>query len=290
MKIPRFLTSFLKSYILKTTHTETKMINNTKAVKYIMSEEKEISGTKVTDCVSTLRIAICDDETEDVDSLKQILMHSRGEQKIEIETYLSSKKFLQVLEEKDKESLPDIVFLDIEMPEIDGIFIAKKIRNLPADIYIVFITVHPEYAINGYETRAFRYVLKPLSENTITSILLDITRELSKKKRLIIKNNRSEYLIPLDEIVFICAEDKYTILYTKSHHYIDRLTLKNYEDLLSPYGFYRVHRKYIVNLLHHIGMEKGHICLTGNVRIPISRRKENEYHKELLQNLERNLI
>lgn len=255
-----------------------------------MSKENVNITTQVTDYVSILRVAICDDEKEHVNSLKEVLLRVKGDREVEIETFFSSKDFLQVLKKRERETLPDIVFLDIEMPEIDGILLGKKMQNLYEDIYLVFITAYPEYAVRGYEARAFRYILKPFSEKTISNILLEISKELSKRKKLIVQENGIEYVIPLSEIIYICAEDKYTVIYTRNRYYIDYLSLKYYEKMLLTYGFYRTHRKYIVNLFHHKGMGKGSIYLTGDICIPISRRRENAYHEELLQNLERNLI
>lgn len=253
-------------------------------------ENKNITTKVTTDSVSVLRVAICDDEREHVYSLREMLLRIKGDKEIKIEPFFSSENLLQALEKRDRAFLPDIIFLDIEMPEIDGILVGKRMRKLYADIYLVFITAYSEYAVRGYEARAFRYILKPFSEVTIADILFEIGRERSKRKKLIIQENGEENIIPLDEIIYICAEDKYTVLYTKSRHHIERLSLNHYEKLLLPYGFYRVHRKYIVNLIHHKGMTKGNIYLTGDICIPVSRRRENAYHEELLRNLERDLI
>lgn len=255
-----------------------------------MAENEKTKSAKITDWVPVLKIAICDDEKSTIDSLENLLFHIKGDRNIQVETFLSSPEFFYALEERDEEELPDIVFLDIAMPEMDGIVVGKKIHSISGEIYTVFITAHPEYAVSGYEARAFRYILKPFSEKAISKVLIEITKELSKRKKLMIQGDGKEYMINLRDIIYICAEDKYTIIYTKKQHYIDRMSLNDYEKLLLPYGFYRIHRKYIVNFLHHKGMEKSKVCLTNDISVPISRRREQAYRKELLYSLEKDLI
>lgn len=250
--------------------------------------DEEIGYVKITNQKPVLKIAICEDEKEHMEQLKEILCKVKGSKNIQVETFLSSNVFLNTL--KERESLPDIVFMDIEMPEIDGITIGKKLQSISSDSYLIFVTAHPEYAVKGYEARAFRYLLKPFSEEIISKTLFEVSQELSKKKKMILQSDGKEHMIELKDIIYICAEDKYTILYTKQQYYIERISLNSYEKILAPYGFYRVHRKYIVNFSHHRGIENGKVYLTNNVCIPISRRREKEYHKELLQHLEKELI
>ena len=254
----------------------------------IKNEEIGYAKVKVKEEESLLKIAICEYEKEHIEELEKVLGNVKGNKNIQVETFLSSSLFLNTLEKR--EELPDIIFLDIEMPEIDGITIGKKLQKISSDSYIIFTTAHPEYAVKGYEARAFRYILKPFSEEVISKVLFDVSQELGKNKKLMLQSDGKEHIIPLKDIIYICAEDKYTILYTKQQHYIERISLNSYEKLLSSYGFYRIHRKYIVNFFHHKGIENGRVHLTNNVRISISRRKEKEYHKELLQHLEKELI
>lgn len=258
--------------------------------KVSMAENKITRSVKIADWVPVIKIAICDDEKSTIDSLENLLHHIKGNRTLQVETFLSSTEFFHALEERDEEELPDMVFLDIAMPEIDGIALGKKIHSISTEIYTVFITAHPEYAVSGYEARAFRYILKPFSEEVISKVLMEIAKDLSRQKKLMIQSDGKECIIRLRDIIYICAEDKYTVIYTKKQHYIDRMSLNDYEKLLLPYGFYRIHRKYIVNLLHHRGMEKNKVCLTNGISIPISRRKEQAYRKELLYSLEKDLI
>ena len=259
-------------------------------LKENLSNLKDVASgdIHITDAEPVLRIAVCDDEKAHMEELGKILCNIKGKCDIHVESFLSPHNFLNSL--REGEALPDIIFLDIEMQELDGITLGKEIHNLSPDSYVIFLTAHPEYAVRGYEARAFRYLLKPSSEEVIANVLLEVNQERCKKKKLLLQCDGKEHVIPLKDIMYIGAEDKYTVLYTRKHRYIERISLNEYEKLLVDYGFYRVHRKYIVNFAYHKGMEKGKVYLPDDISIPICRRREKEYHKALLQYLEKELI
>lgn len=242
--------------------------------------------------VKLLDVMICDDEEPHILHLRQLLEQLQDEIGLRITPHNSPEKLLQQLEDKVKcgEALPDVIFLDIRMPEVDGISFGKALHNIAPDIYVVFTTAYKEYAIEGYEAQAFRYLLKPLTNEAVQKVLKEIQRDMGKKKKLIVKLAKGESVLALHEILYLSAEDKYTILYTMDGYYVDRTSLNDYESLLSPYGFYRIHRKYIVNFHHHKSLEKGHVILSQGTRLPISRRREKDYYTELFKGVERELL
>lgn len=242
--------------------------------------------------IKILNIMICDDEEVHILHLQRILEEMQDEVSLSITTDASPEKLLQQLEERAKcgKVLPDVLFLDIRMPEIDGISFGKKLRGIAPDTYVVFTTAYKEYAIEGYEAQAFRYLLKPLSKEMIQKVLIEIQRDMARKKKLLLKLAREERLLDLHEILYLSAEDKYTVLYTTDGYYVDRTSLNDYEALLSPYGFYRIHRKYIVNFYHHKSMEKGFVSLSQGTRLPISRRRAEAYYGKLFQEAEKELV
>lgn len=240
-----------------------------------------------------LRIMICDDEAEHITQLQQILERlSDGIRMQKPDACTSPEALLQQLERQaDKgEALPDVIFLDIRMPELDGIAFGKEVHQITPDIYIIFTTAYEEYAVEGYAARAFRYLLKPLTEDVVRQTLKEIQRETGRKKKLLIKSADEERIIDLRDIVYLSAEDKYTILYMTDGHYLDRTSLAEYETALAPFGFYRIHRKYIVNLYHHKSIGKSCVGLTGGIRLPLSRRRETAYRTELFHGLEKELL
>lgn len=257
------------------------------------NNDKKVERVKIANAsVRLLNIMICDDEKAHILHLQQLLEQLQDEISLSITTDDSPEKLLQLLEDRAKRGkvLPDVLFLDIRMPEVDGISFGKALRNIAPDIYVVFTTAYREYAIEGYEAQAFRYLLKPLTKEMIQKVLIEIQRDMGGKKKLLLKLAKEERMLDLREILYLSAEDKYTILYTTDGYYVDRTSLNDYESLLSPYGFYRIHRKYIVNFYHHKSMEKGFVTLSQGTRLPISRRRAEAYYGELFQGVKEELL
>lgn len=250
-----------------------------------------------------LIIFLCDDEDVSLQELETVvkqasLIHfldwEAGREStscpVQVEVFLSPEKMLCEIQKRPIERQPDIIMIDIVMPQMDGITLAKKIREYLPDSFLIFTTAYAEYAIQGYEARAFRYLLKPITTEKIVTVLQDIYREKKRNRKLLVKAIDGEHLLRLDEIYYLSAEDKYTILYTDTRHFIDRTSLNDYEQMLAPYGFSRVHRKFIINRVHHKSMGKGVIMLNNGVEISLSRRRMAEYRKQLFGDIEEEVL
>lgn len=237
-------------------------------------------------------IYMCEDIKEHSEKMLEICSSLAKEYPLNIMVFQSARELLQRLDNLQQENaeFPNLILLDIELPEMDGITLAKQIREMNADVFLVFITSYIEYAVKGYEASAFRYLLKPLSQDVMRNLLMDIQREYSKKKKLPVKTTDGEILLPLQELVYISAEDKCSVLYTKSRHYISDYSLKKYESQLNEYGFFRIHRKYLVNLYHHKGTQAGKIVLSPGYSLPITKKRMPEYRRQLFHFLGENIL
>lgn len=242
--------------------------------------------------VTVMHIAVCDDEELCIEELKQIFEKVKIAVTLRVEYYTTAEALLAELSarHKNKEALLDVIFCDVRMPGTDGITFGKKIRELSRNIFLILFTAFPEYAIQGYEAHAFRYLLKPVAVPDIERVLCAILQEKSKCKKLFVRTAEGEYVRELSEFTYLSSEDKYTILYTKEAHYVDRMSLNDYEQLLEPYGFCRIHRKYLVNLAQHKNMTRGKVFLLDGTELPISRRKETVYRDRLVQMLGEELL
>lgn len=242
--------------------------------------------------MDTLQIVICEDNLLQAEQLEKTIQQAKINLNYKISIFTSSRELLDMLiQKKDKgEPLPDIVFSDIRMPELNGIAFGKAIRELVPECYLIFTTAYEEYAIQGYEARAFRYFLKPVQQEDIEVLFWDILRETGRQKKLIVSDSEGQRVLSLSEILYLSAEDKYTILYTQNEHFMERISLKEYEKLLAPHGFFRIHRKYIVNTYHHKSMGKGQVYLSSGQALPISRRQETAYYATVLQGLKKDLV
>lgn len=229
-------------------------------------------------------VAVCDDEAEQLEELQQVLETCGKREQFAVEAYISAEQLLESIRQKTAQDqlLPDIIFLDIVMDEKDGIVLGKELRKLAPDSYLIFITAHPEYAIKGYEAQAFRYILKPLTGEKVQEVLAEVRKDCNQKQKFLVKSMDNEYIVDLRDIYYLNAEDKYTLIHTADGYYMDSTSLAEYEEILSAHGFYRIHRKYLVNTAHHKKINKKMVVLDNSVELPLSRRREKEYRETLL--------
>lgn len=163
---------------------------------------------------------------------------------------------LEALNYFQNENDVDIVFLDINMPGIDGVSLAKLLIKLKSSIRIIFVTAYEEHAVDAFEIKAYDYILKPYSEERIDKVILDlISKEKSDlSKENIIINKIAVYdgdklrVIFVDEIFFIEVIGKECVVHTGNKIYKSKLKLSKFEEILPTDKFYRCHRSYIVNL------------------------------------------
>ena len=160
-------------------------------------------------------------------------------------------------------SKPKVVFLDVEMPKLDGVECSKKIMDIAPQTIIVFATAHNEYMPEAFEVYAFDYIVKPFKldrlEQTLRRIRESIQiRENDSKfkissmkkllKRLSIKNKEGISFVDTSDIILIQREDRSTVLYTAEDSYITSESLSDIEQRLDSSLFFRCHKSYIINL------------------------------------------
>ena len=176
----------------------------------------------------------------------------------------------------------DLIMLDIEMPTIDGITLAKKIRDLSENVYIVFLTSHIELALEGYEVNALRYLTKPINLIKLKEILDYISLKQGKEEVLWIKTEDTEEKIKLSDIFYFEAQNQNVIINCGSKEYVTRYNLKEFEKELVNKNFIRVHRGYLVSLEKITKLGKGCVYLETDICIPVSRSKEKELKSAIL--------
>ncbi|PAB59504.1 LytR/AlgR family response regulator transcription factor [Anaeromicrobium sediminis] len=167
-----------------------------------------------------------------------------------IEEFESSVKALEFIEKKEV----DIIFLDINMPNLNGMSFAKIINKFQKKPKIVFITAYKDYAIDAFEVGAFDYILKPYSEERIIHTLkkLERTNGTVKKANKCCKIvlNKGEKLVAVNpEDIYYCeASERETKVYTKDNVYMAKDKISTFIGKLPKENFFRSHRSYIINL------------------------------------------
>jgi two-component system LytT family response regulator len=150
---------------------------------------------------------------------------------------------------------PDVVFLDIQMPDLDGLHLVERVET-PA--LFIFVTGYSEYAVRAFEIEAVDYLCKPFDKERLLTALERARRRMNPKE-VAIENNESRRLsrlsirdesgfvfVPVDQILWIEAANKYVVVYTTAGTHIARQTIQSLQDKLDPEQFVRVHRSTIV--------------------------------------------
>lgn len=145
---------------------------------------------------------------------------------------------------------PDIVFLDVQMPECDGFEVLERLGGAP-DFAIVFVTAYQEHAVRAFEVGALEYLLKPFDDKRFAQVLERIKARHTQPpeaKRFIIKSSGAIDVVKLSEIDWVEAADYYSTLHAAGKSHMLRRSLADLETQLAPHGFVRIHRSAIVNL------------------------------------------
>lgn len=195
---------------------------------------------------------------------------------------------------------PDLIFLDIQMPKINGFEMLELIDDNPS---VIFTTAFDEYALKAFEASAIDYLLKPFTEerfdqayekwnasNSTYSKTNEINELVHKqpdeKLRVVVKDGSTIQIIPTSEILYLEAYDDYVKVHTKERYHLKKKTLSYYEQTLDQKDFLRIHRSFIINvnyLTKISSFEKNSYkaTLTNQAQIPISRNSYADL-KELL--------
>ncbi len=237
-----------------------------------------------------MHIFLCDDNAICLSDLMKILNECAALNRWEfrISCFSDGNLLLEELKRRKsiRETLPDVVISDVEMPQMDGITLGKYIKKEIPDCYFVLQTAFAEYAIDGYETGACRYLLKPVQKDAILKLFLEIFESRSKEKKIILKTTEEEICLNIQQIIYIDAEDKYLMVHTVGGNYLVRGTLGEFEEELQEFGFFRIHRKFLANMWHHKSIRNDKLIMGNGDVLPLSRRKENAYKSAFLRFME----
>lgn len=222
-----------------------------------------------------MNIAVVDDEPKFIDTLISVISKSCNSLNINftIDTYSNG---YNVIENHKKYHL---IFLDIEMPLMDGITIAEKINETKGESefpLFVFITSHDELVFNALQIFPYSFIRKSdfKNEENIRNCLLKISKTVeNKSKTITIRTNRQDIILKISDIIYIEKLKNYSYIHTITEKYSAKSSLTNFEKILSKYGFVRCHEGYIVNLNNICKISDKSILLSNDESVPLSRNK-----------------
>lgn len=230
------------------------------------------------------KIGICDDDASQREFLAEIVAAwaRKGHRLAEVRQYSDARAFLfEYAEEKDF----DILLLDIEMPEVSGIELAKTVRRDNTAVQIVFVTGYYEYFSDGFDVSALHYLVKPVDAGKLMPVLDRAAGNLSYRQRcVLVSTPDAEVKLPLGDIVYVEAENVYVLVHTVRATYRTRSTLAKFTGQLDE-TFYKVHRSYVVSLRYIMKITRSSITVTGGDQIPISRGMYDQVHAALVRYL-----
>lgn len=231
------------------------------------------------------KIAICDDSTADQNYIMDMTRcwAAEGRYVLHIDTFVSAESFLfHYAEHKDY----DILLLDIEMEGMDGISLAKKLRQENDQVQIVFVTGFPDFMAQGYEVSALHYLLKPLEEETLCRVLDRAAANLKKADRSVIFTVDGEALrLDVREIMSAEALAHFCRINTLRGQFEVRQNFSELAEKLGE-GFIRTHRSYLVQVACIRRISKTEVILDNWEKVPLSRSNYHAVNQAFIRHFE----
>jgi two-component system LytT family response regulator len=238
-----------------------------------------------------------------MNKIKTIIIDDEAPARALIKNYLEDFEDIDVAAEASngfdgikaiQEQQPDLLFLDIQMPKITGFELLELLDNPPV---IIFSTAYDQYALKAFEKSAADYLLKPYSRErfreavnrarlfvrnktkhreVINGIVRSRDAQPEFLERVVVKEGAQIFVIPVDKLQWLEAQDDYVMLYLKDGQFLKQKTMKYFEEHLNPKDFVRIHRSFIVRMamikqIELSGKESYTVVLTNGQRLPVSK-------------------
>jgi len=205
--------------------------------------------------------------------LRAVVVDDEAPARALLREYLSAHREVEIVAEcangfeaakRIREEAPDVVFLDVQMPKLDGFDVLELIGG---DAAIIFVTAYDEYALRAFEVHAVDYLLKPFSEARLAEALQHARGRLATRavvpvgplveaarprrspaQRIVVRDGSRVHVIPVDRLDYVEAQDDYVCLHTEGTRLLKEQTMAEIEAVLDPARFVRIHRSYILNI------------------------------------------
>ena len=223
---------------------------------------------------------ICDDEPQQAGFLQRLTADwaKRRAFKLHITQYHSAEELLFAY---DADKRVDILLLDIELPGISGMELARRVRQSDRQLQIVFVSGYSDYLADGYEVEALHYLLKPVSAQKLDAVLDRALERLDARGRsLLVGSDEGLCRLPLSEIRWLEVMGNYVTIHA-GRDYTLRKPLKDLEPLLDE-SFFRTGRSFLVNLRFVKEVTRTQVTLTDASTVPLSRRRYDAIHHAII--------
>ncbi|MBN2604648.1 MAG: response regulator transcription factor [Bacilli bacterium] len=229
-----------------------------------------------------MRICLVDDDSTQLDYLKLIIQKWSNKQNVltELSFYHSAEEMLF----ENHESYPfDLIILDIQMDKMNGIELAKKIRQTDSHIILAFISGMADYVFDGYEVQATRYILKPVKEEMVEDLLHYVSTHIVKENRYLIISVSGELIkINYDDIIYFESMGHYITVHLENREYDYKYNISDLCFDLANADFIKTHRSYIVNLKYIEKIKRNECLLVQGMSVPLSRNSYQSVNKKFI--------
>lgn len=227
------------------------------------------------------RFAVCDDSPADrayVTALIQEWSKNR-DTPVQMDGYPSAEAFLFAYEENNA---VDVLLLDIEMGDMSGVELAKRLRQMGAGLQIVFLTGYMEYIAEGYDVEALHYLIKPVDREKLNAVLDRAMERLKTRENAILLSLPGGVVrLPLYEIRYLEVMKNYVTLHAAEEYSVKRSLSELTKEL--DESFYRIHRSYIVNLRFVKKITRTEVTLKNGKTLPLSRKLYEGLNQALIK-------
>lgn len=230
-----------------------------------------------------MKIAICDD---------QMAMHT--ELKKHLENYAQKRNLIMIYNDYtngfdliSSQNEYDIIFMDYQMAEIDGLETARQIRKKNTDTTIIFLTSFPDIVFDTFEVNAYRFLVKPIDDARLEAALDSYLSDNDESNFILIKTDESNQKININDIIYIEASDKYCNIRTNEGTVLFKKTLSEIEKMLPEDKFFRCHRTYLVGFRHIVSHTSTDVLFDNKEKALISRVKLPPFKKAFTNYIKR---
>lgn len=233
-----------------------------------------------------MRIAICDDDMNCINLIEEYINEFK-KNGVECDAYPSGEELVRAY--RDNSERYDVIFLDMEMEQLNGIETANHIREIDEYVIIVFITSHTEYMRESFQCAPFRFLVKPVDETEFSTVFKDIEKKLSKQRKVLaFTENKTRIRLYCDDIIYCESQDHWIWIHTKEKTYKICKSLSDLYEQLDKEMFYRVHKSYLINFHYIKSIKENDIHLYHcDTPIPISRTYKKNVLAEYANFIER---
>ncbi len=229
-----------------------------------------------------LRIAVLDDEPIFHNNIRRKIysIYDEIHLAVDVDCYSSGKELMYEVEDGKHY---DIYLLDIDLPDMSGIDLGRKLRERSPYCYIIFLTAYPQFAIEGYSAKAYQYILKDEWERKLTATLANIQKEMDARTEPSYRITVSTKLekIPVKDIYYLYKDGKNVVFQTRNGQSSIRKTLSEVYEELPEEEFIYVDRSFIVNIEHVMKMKNREIYMSNGEIVPVSKPQLERVKKEI---------